>query len=563
MYSSLSDSQREIVFNRSGKFVVRACPGSGKTYCVAARMSRLLSAWRNGYQGIATVSFTNVAWQEIQKKCEDEFEMKSDQFPHFLGTIDSFINKHIFLPHGHLILECRKRPVLVGEPHGIWTGRTFSDSLFDNCSYQKDGTLYAINPKKMPQDWSNNSAISIAKKRLNKAGFVTQSDANYFAMKLLERYPSIAKAIALRFPILIVDEAQDTSEIQMRIIDLLIEQGLNEVMLVGDPDQAIFEWNDARPDLLNLKFNQWSGSLILNESRRSSQLICNYTFNISSLSEPSVAVNQDVSEFTYNPKVIVYSNNLPQIVNDFLQECSEREISISKDSVAIVYRSKNLINEITGVTKVPSSRSPWKEQSNCTRDFAKGKFLYDIGEINQGFKIIEKALIKVTKGLSSCADEEVQDFIDKHGYTRFKLRVHQFINRLPKTDVSLGEWIDAANAVITKFQLQIKRTGRQYTFQQLFLNADLANSPEINYRLGTVHSVKGETFDATLLILKTKGIGQAYKTILNNNVPISSSEELRIAYVGMTRPRKILAIAVPNEENKQVWENKLSRSIDE
>lgn len=560
MYTSLSNSQREIVFNRSGKFVVRACPGSGKTYCVAARMSRLLSEWKNDYQGIATASFTNVAWQEIEKKCEDEFGMKSNQFPHFLGTIDSFINKHIFLPHGHLILGCKNRPVLVGEPHGIWTGRTFSDSLFDNCSYQKDGTLYAINSNKMPPNWRSNTAISDAKKRLNKAGFVTQNDANYFAMKLLEKYPSIAKAIALRFPFLIVDEAQDTSEIQMHIIDLLIAQGLNEVMLVGDPDQAIFEWNDARPDLLNQKYTEWTNSLILNESRRSSQLICNYTFNISSLIEPSSAVNQEVSTFTHRPKVLVYSNNLPQIVNDFLQECREHDITISKDSVAIVYRSKNLIHEITGITEVPYNKSPWKEHSNYTRDFAKGKFLYDNGELAMGSKIIEKALIKVTKGLNSCADEDVQKFIDKHGYTHFKLRVHQFINSLPTTNVSLGAWIDAANAVITKFQLEIKRTGREYTFRQLFLNADLANSSEFNYRLGTVHSVKGETFDATLLILKTKGIGSAYKTLLNQNVPISESEELRIAYVGMTRPRKILAIAVPNEENKLAWENKLNNS---
>ena len=365
----------------------------------------------------------------------------------------------------------------------------------------------------------------------------------------------------LRFPFLIVDEAQDTSEIHMHIIDLLITQGLNEVMLVGDPDQAIFEWNDARPDLLNQKYTEWTNSLILNESRRCSQLICNYTFNISSLNEPSSAVNKEVSGFTHRPKVLVYSNNLPQIVNDFLQECKEYDITISKDSVAVVYRSKNLINKITGITEVPYNRSPWKEQSNYTRDFAKGKFLYDIGEITLGFKIIEKALIKVTKGLSSCADEDVQKFIDKHGYLHFKLRVHQFINSLPLTNASLGAWVDAANAVITKFQLDIKRTGRHYTFQQLFLSTDLANSSEINYRLGTVHSVKGETFDATLLILKTKGIGSAYKTILNNNTPISSSEELRIAYVGMTRPRKILAIAVPNEENKLAWENRLNKIV--
>jgi hypothetical protein len=39
MFDILSDTQRKIVFEKEGKFVVRACPGSGKTYSVAARLA--------------------------------------------------------------------------------------------------------------------------------------------------------------------------------------------------------------------------------------------------------------------------------------------------------------------------------------------------------------------------------------------------------------------------------------------------------------------------------------------------------------------------------------------
>src|SRR5690606_25106855 len=137
-----------------------------------------------------------------------------------------------------------------------------------------------------------------------------------------------------------------TSEIQMRIIDLLIANGLNEVMLVGDPDQAIFEWNDARPDLLNQKFNEWESSIVLNESRRSSQLICNTTFNISSLEEVSSAVSEEVKNFDHTPKVILYNDNLPLIVADFIEECNQVGIVVSEETVAVIYRSKNLINDI-------------------------------------------------------------------------------------------------------------------------------------------------------------------------------------------------------------------------
>jgi len=562
MFESLSIKQREIVFDKSGKFVVRACPGSGKTFCVSARLARLILDWKKDYEGIAAVSFTNVAWQEIEKKYSEEFQVGNRiSFPHFLGTIDSFINNYIFLPYGHLVLKCKGRPTLVGEPHGIWTGKYFSDSLFDNLSYKIDGSLCAINDRVMPPNWLENVNITRSKKNINKGGFATQSDANYFAMKILEDFPQIAKAIALRYPYLIVDEAQDTSEIQMRIIDILIANGLNEVMLVGDPDQAIFEWNDARPDLLNQKFNAWQNSVVLNESRRSSQRICNSTFNISSLVEVSTSVSEEVKDFVHNPRVILYNDNLPQIVSDFIEECNQYEIIASEETVSVIYRSKNLINEIIGIPEVPFGSSPWTTHDNYTKDFAKGKFLYDNGDFKDGFKAIEKAILKQIGNLPFCSEDTIEKMIKKMGFVNFKSQVLKFINLLPKTDVTLGNWVNNTNQKLIeskfKFQLSITNAGKNYSFQQVFLNEN-EKVVDRNFRLGTVHSVKGETFDATLLILKTKGIGKAYKTILNQNISISQSEELRIAYVGMTRPRKILVIAVPNEENKTAWENKLN-----
>lgn len=562
MFETLSDKQREIVFDKSGKFVVRACPGSGKTYCVSARLARLILDWKKEYQGIAAVSFTNVAWQEIEKKYSEEFKIGDKiSFPHYLGTIDSFVNKYIFLPYGHLVLKSKNRPTLVGEPHGIWTGKFFNDSLFDNISYKIDGTLYAINERIMPKNWLNNKYIVNSKKNINKGGYATQSDANYFAMKILEAFPQIAKAIAFRFPYLIVDEAQDTSDIQMRIIDLLIENGLNQVMLVGDPDQAIFEWNDARPDLLNQKYNEWADSVVLNESRRSSQKICDFTHNISSLAEPSTAVSNDVKDFAHQPRVILYDNNLPQIVADFILECEQNGIEISENSVAVIYRSKNLFNDITGIPEVPYNFSPWSTHDNYTKDFARGKFLYDNGDFKGGFKAIEKAILKQFGKLSFCSEDTVEKMINKIGFVKFKSQVFAFVNSLPKTDTTLGDWITATNKILTDnnidFQLSINNAGAGYSFNQVF-QYESEEIADRNYRLGTVHSVKGETFDAILLVLKTKGIGKAYKTILNQNISISDSEELRIAYVGMTRPRKILLIAVPDQDNKAAWDSKLT-----
>ncbi|KAA6328600.1 DNA helicase II [termite gut metagenome] len=484
MFRTLSDSQREIVFNKSGKFVVRACPGSGKTYCVGARLARLIHSWEKKHEGIAVLSFTNVAWQEIEKKCSEQFNIGKIPYPHFLGTIDSFVNKYIFLPFGHLILGCKGRPTLVGEPHGTWSGGKYDrdpNKHFDICSFDIDGNLIPTgNVQAFGFAWKKNKDGSIngnvvnlekAKKALLEAGYANQSDANYFAMKILERYPSIAKAIAVRFPYLIVDEAQDTSDIQMRIIDILIENGVNEVMLVGDPDQAIFEWNDARPELLTQKYNEWENSIVLNENRRSSQNICSFTFGISSLDNTSIAVNEYVREFAHLPKVITYNGNLPQIVSDFIEECRQHGINVTKESTAIIYRSKNIINDVLGIPEIAFGTNVWVD--SYTREFARGKFLYDNRRFKDGFKIMERVLLKTLYNLSYCSENNISDAISQMGFINFKSQIYAFINLLPLTNIPIGEWVSTANKVLKEnncgFVLHVHNDSLHCSFSQLFL----------------------------------------------------------------------------------------------
>ena len=563
MFDTLSESQRKVVFEKEGKFVVRACPGSGKTYSVAAKLAYRMSKWPLNYQGIATISFTNAAWNEIERQVTTHFKIKKPiPCPHFLGTIDSFVNKFIFLPYGHLVMGCQNRPVLVGEPHGHWSGNSFSDSFFPNITYDINGELYAINKTIMPRNWQTNRFITPSKKRLLKAGYASQDDANYFGMKILEHYPKVAKAIIHRFPIFMVDEAQDTSEIQMKIIDLLIDNGLENIMLVGDPDQAIFEWHDAKPQLFIDKFNEWrENSIILNENRRSSQNICNCTCRLSTLEETSTAINEDVKECTFIPLVRTYNiENMNELLSDFKDLCSDFDIDVTPEQVAVLYRSKNLFNAITGIREIGYGNLPWTTDSPYSKDFAKGKYLFCNGEFRKGFRLIQNAIIKALTGSHYSSTKDLERVIDKMGFVNFRKNIYGLIKILPETRCTIGEWFDGVNAVFQEnkinIELKIKNSQRDLSFDELF-GIDNKKISESDYRIGTIHSIKGETFEAVLVVLKQKGIGRYYKTLLKENVPISDNEELRIVYVGITRPRQLLLLAVPDEENKVAWEARL------
>lgn len=65
--------EQEAFLSTTGKVVLKACPGSGKTYLVARKLTDLLKTWKQKDQGIATLSFTNqvsfvLAFPLIQKK---------------------------------------------------------------------------------------------------------------------------------------------------------------------------------------------------------------------------------------------------------------------------------------------------------------------------------------------------------------------------------------------------------------------------------------------------------------------------------------------------------------
>ena len=561
VFESLSNIQKSIVFEKKGKFVVRACPGSGKTYSVAARLARLIGEWDKKQRGIATISFTNAAWQEIKQQLEFHFGVFSGiSYPHFLGTIDSFINQNIFLPFGHLVLGCKKRPELVGEPYGPWHGRNYSEKLFDNITFDINGNFLALNKLRMQNNWASNQHIIKAKKRLLQSGFAIQHDADYYAMKLLEKYPQIAAALACRYPTLIIDEAQDTSDIQMRIIDILIENGLKQIMLVGDPDQAIFEWNKAKPELFLQKYEEWCGdSIKLNENRRSSQKICDCTFKLSSLDMTSSAITEEVRDYIFSPMVITYdSNNINATIEYFFSLCRENGIEINRKDVAVIYRSKDIFKLITGIE--PINQESWKIGDYHTKDFAKGKYLFDGREMKKGAQLIEKAYIKMMSDNAVCTPIDIEKRINAVGFSTHRKEVFRVLSLLPKTTCSIGKWVLITNERFVSngitSSLAINDSMRDVAFEQIFRNENESLQCR-DYRLGTVHSVKGETFEAVLLFLKQKGFGPYYKNLIRDGTSVSENEELRIVYVGLTRPRKLLVLAVPDDENKQAWESKL------
>lgn len=110
------NKQKQDYIDARGKVVLNACPGSGKTTTIAYKLHSLIE---NEYKdtkigGIACLSFTNVAKDEIKQKYF-EFSKKTLSYPHSVSTIDSFINTYITLPFYYLSTGEYERPNILDE----------------------------------------------------------------------------------------------------------------------------------------------------------------------------------------------------------------------------------------------------------------------------------------------------------------------------------------------------------------------------------------------------------------------------------------------------------------
>jgi DNA helicase-2/ATP-dependent DNA helicase PcrA len=82
---------------------LKACPGSGKTEVIAAKAAREMDGWTRFPAGIAILSFSNSATDELRDRICLARGGQKREFPHFIATIDSYILKHVVTPLAHEI----------------------------------------------------------------------------------------------------------------------------------------------------------------------------------------------------------------------------------------------------------------------------------------------------------------------------------------------------------------------------------------------------------------------------------------------------------------------------
>lgn len=577
-----TDEQRNFL-EAEGFVILHACPGSGKTAVVAHKFINYIKSWDRVHQGVAVLSFSNVASDEIEKQAQIFSSGKlAINYPHYIGTLDSFINNFIFLQFGYSFLNPPRYPKIVTDTASIpifeyKMGDCYKCEFATDVSYfrlRMNGDLYYKNSLVDCQTKNrrgNNPCLDYKKTMLNN-GLFFQNETARLAYELMKSNPQIASALAERFPIIIVDEAQDTSEDQMAVLDLLQQAGLESIFLVGDPDQAIYEWRDASPKVFIEKmFSKNWITLPLTVNFRSSQLICNATkFFSKSLDDGDANLAKgDFSDYEQKPILLLYdensSNVRDRVFEKYLDLCRDNNIDLNCEDIAIVTRTSTsiVISDL------------WKSKE--IEFFAKASYEWTLGARKKAYELCERALFsllfKKTEDIKISIETEIEEQMH---YESWRLIVLDVLINLPTSQQPLKDWTKKLREVLSQYLVSKKmeiRENRQLKdiikvkrhdknvpdLQKLSICTFFERKIFSNYTLSSVHGIKGETYSALMLFLKaTKG-----KTLTPSflNTGRLDDELMRVAYVAMTRPRKLLVVAMPNVKksknqrfSEEIWE---------
>ncbi|EMB9880703.1 UvrD-helicase domain-containing protein [Pseudomonas aeruginosa] len=244
---------------------VAACPGSGKTTLVVAKLAILARQWKSRMQGICVLSHTNAAREEIEKRLGGtEVGQRLLRFPHNIDTIHGFTGRFLASPW----LRSKGIALQSIDDEATHKARrralTYKEHLGAQVAFEKKfKSLHNLRIRSVDFDLPlGNEDIGFAPhtdtyksvvKSLSsaaKAGYFCFDEIFVLGHALLDQEEGVGAALRLRFPCVLIDEMQDTQPDQAGVLQRVFPRDDPDlrVIRVGDPNQEIFEKKTPLPD---------------------------------------------------------------------------------------------------------------------------------------------------------------------------------------------------------------------------------------------------------------------------------------------------------------------------
>lgn len=248
IFEKLNESQKNAVKQFEGPVLILAGAGSGKTTTIVSRLAYIITQVGIPPSNTLTLTFTNKAAKEMRDRA---LEMIEDvAYPPLLCTFHKF--GLIFLKfHIHLLNRKNNFVVIDSDDKKRIIKRINNEIatplIASEISRYKNSLLTPDDAYKQAEFFNYRQIAKVYEEYetyLRENNLVDFDDLIALTYKLLEQYPDLAKDISQKYSYIMVDEYQDTNELQLKLLQKLCTSH-NNLCVVGDDDQSIYGWRGA------------------------------------------------------------------------------------------------------------------------------------------------------------------------------------------------------------------------------------------------------------------------------------------------------------------------------
>jgi DNA helicase-2/ATP-dependent DNA helicase PcrA len=613
----LNEQQKQAVLYKDGPMALISVPGSGKTTVIISRTANLIINHNIDPRRILTLTFSRASAQDMKHRFAKTFGELCGVKAHF-STIHSFSysvirayyrNTRMSLP---TIIENNNdkdnkitKTTILKQIYYDINGDYINDDKFDELT---NTINYIKNMLYRPQNNFNGMKIDIPKfkeiymeyeRRKMKNNYMDFSDMVTGAYNILRKNTDVLETYKNIYKYIQVDEAQDTSVLQNRIIRLMAYPEDN-VFFAGDDDQCLYSMNGCTPATMlaykkvypNIKIQlmemnyrstakivEVANKFILkNKERFQKQLATNKEAGRDII---IIKLKNDIEQYIYvaetlqkikNKKecAILYRANISAIpvidmldkhnIPFYIRDTKPHFFNhwVTKDIICFIRLIMNL-QDIEAFNEIY-----YKLNSYITKQMV--KYLQDQVNINNDTRNIFDILMdapeatvnhirrfqELKKVFISLQNKNVEFVIN---YIEYGFDYGGYLQRACQDMGYSIEYLNTLLSTLKSISIGVE-TLPKFLNRLVYLKKIMENSKNNKHKnavtLSTLHSSKGLEFDNVFIIDMIEGCFPTYKAISEekNNELHLIEEERRLCYVGITRARKYVDIISIEYKNR-------------
>lgn len=581
---SLTREQREAI-DHDGNLELTACPGSGKTRVILAKLLTLADQFLGTPQFIGCITYTNAAVDEIEARLR-KYGNNAITDRCEISTIHAFCLQFILRPYGWLVPEVPTRFQVLSRENSLFEqivigvedafGRKPVGQVFEDY----ESLRIDVNGNPCGQGIETGivtvESASLYWDQVRGHGYLDFAMILYYSWRILDEHPFVGQGIACRFSWLLVDEFQDTNDIQIAIFSALQRFLHTRFFLVGDQNQSIMRFAGARPELAE-RFCQQIGAdrdIALTGNFRCGPAIVTTAATLI----PTIPRMQSVGEAANFPARVEYvhvKQPIDAITDHFLPSLQEAGIPLGKAAILAPWWTHLIpvaraLRDFDVPVFGPGAR-PYKRR-RLLAGLAEQLGASAEAENYLGLPGVERALFRLIGDLTGNSRFDMFTYNGRRVALGLIYLARELAERhtggvswLRAVARSAGDYLEREEWLPSVAKRALIDSAEEMLADMKASKVDLANllisdmglfaNPEKALKLITLHNSKGREFDGVALICMNNGSIPHFSTSTQEDY----DEARRLFYVGLTRAKRVLLVA----SDQAHWKNRPTPFISE